>query len=564
MLQWKQFLKVRQQQLVFIGFFSIFINLLMLVLPIYSLQIFDRVLSSRSAETLVLLAVLALGLLLLQAALEFIRSRLLHVGAVYFEHHCAPSLVSRALNIAGHSPDLSRRGLLDVNEVKAGLSSPMVPLLFDLPWTPIFILVIFSLHPLLGWFALAATLVLIGLTWLNLHLTRKNADDIAQKSFDSGAFLQRQIGLGRSIALFNVADNLAQSWHQQNSEVLALQNKANLRMQVLQSFIKYARMTLQVGVLGLGAWLVITNQAVAGVMLAASILLGRVLAPLDQSVNLWKPWRQSRQAFGRVAEVFAQHQDENRIAMPIDAIRLNVEALSVKDSFDRLILKNVQFELKAGHALAIVGSSGSGKSTLLNAIAGGPLTQQGFIRINDIAINEMLPQQRHELIGYLPQQVELFETSLFNNICCFETGKGVDEKVFAAAKLAGIHEFISKQPNAYQTEFGRKGVQLSGGEMQLLGLARALYHQPKLLLLDEPDSNLDLQSEQRLLLTLHQLKQQGVTIILISHRGTLIKVADWLVCLDKGSITDAGKKDDVLARLQKQAPTQINREGNHG
>lgn len=564
MSEWSRFLQERKKHLVYIGIFSVFVNILMLVLPIYSLQIFDRVLSSRSPETLILLAVLALGLLLIQAFLEFIRTRILYVGASQFEHYCAPKLVQHAFDIAGKTPDLARRTLQDSQEVKGGLSSPMVALLFDLPWTPVFILVIFSLHPYLGWFAFAAATVLSLLTWLNLYLSRKSTDELANQAFDNGAYLQRQVALGKTISLFNVSDKLALRWKASNLEVIHLQNNSTFKLQLLQATIKYARMTLQVGVLGLGGWLVITDQAVAGVLLAASILLGRVLAPLDQSINLWKPWRQSRSAMTRVEAILSQPELEQRIEMPIQDISLQVESFSVKDQFERLILKNIQFELKAGHALAIVGNSGSGKTTLLNAIAGAEFNHQGYIRLNGIALTEMLPSQRQQLIGYLPQQVELFEASLLENISCFDEGEDVEEKVFAAAKLAGIHDIISQQPNAYQTQFGRKGVQLSGGEMQLLGLARALYQQPKLLLLDEPDSNLDILSEQKLLRTLNVLKQQGITVILISHRNTLVKMADWIIALESGVIKDAGKKDDVLTRLQKGTVANINREGSNG
>ncbi|MEF1291751.1 ATP-binding cassette domain-containing protein, partial [Vibrio sp. M260118] len=393
----------RKKHLVYIGIFSVFVNLLMLVLPIYSLQIFDRVLSSRSPETLLLLAVLALGLLLIQALLDFIRTRLLNIGASQFEHYCVPHLVKHAFSIAGRTPDLARRTLQDSQEVKGGLASPMVALLFDLPWTPIFILVIFSLHPYLGWFAFAAATVLSLLTWLNLYLTRKSIDELAHQAFDNGAYLQRQIALGNTISLFNVADKLAQHWQSNNVNIIHLQNEYNFKLQFLQASIKYARMSLQVGVLALGGWLVITDQAVAGVLLAASILLGRVLAPLDQSINLWRPWRQSRAAWSRAEAVLSLPESEQRIEMPIEDISVQVEGFSVKDQFERLILKNVQFELKAGHALAIVGSSGSGKSTLLNAIAGVEYNHQGYIRLNGIALTEMLPRQRQQLIGYLPQ-----------------------------------------------------------------------------------------------------------------------------------------------------------------
>lgn len=521
----------------------------MLVLPIYSLQVFSRVLTSHSIETLFFLALIALFLLLFQALLEFIRNRLLQTSSAKFDFLCSEQVVNFALSHAAADSKLARKTLQDLVQARSALSSPAISLLFDLPWTPLFILVIFSLHPLLGWFAFSATLFLVLLTCVNLWLTQKNQDKLIKLNFNNDNHLQKLLEHGQSIALFDAAKPLAKRWFQRNMDMVNIQQQTSLQLHLLQSLIKYARMALQVGVIGLGAWLVIMNETDAGVMLAASILLSRVLAPLDQGINLWRPWRHSRAAFQRVRMILEEDLIDDRIEMPIDNVTLSVTKLSLKNSSNKLILNNIQFELKPNNALAIVGASGSGKSSLLSLLAGHKEHQQGEIRINGINISELLPLQRNQLIGYLPQQVDLFDASILDNISGFTQSDDVEEKVFTAAKLVGIHEFISQLPKAYNTVIGNGGVQLSGGEMQLIALARALYHQPKLLLLDEPDSNLDLTSEHMLLRTVQRLKAHGVSIIFVTHRAHLLQVVDWVIVLDKGMIIDAGKKEPVLERL---------------
>ncbi|TEW56153.1 ATP-binding cassette domain-containing protein [Psychromonas sp. RZ22] len=555
MSEWNLFLSARKTQLFYVAFFSIFINLCMLVIPIYSLQVFDRVLSSRSVETLFLLALIAFALLLFQAILEFIRTRLLHTSSAQFDELCSKDVVRAALKSAGSSPQHARQILQDLAQTRTSYSSPVFSLFCDLPWTPIFILVIFSLHSTLGWFALTATIILVILTIINLKLTKKNQDKFVKNNFENDSSLQKLIEHGRSITLFDTSVPLSDYWHQKHIETLVVQYKSNFQLHLLQSIIKYARMSLQIGVIGLGAWLVINNETVPGVMLASSILLGRVLAPIDQGINMWRPWRQSQEAVKRIKGILSHTDVENRIEMPIDDVHLSVSKLSLRDKFQRNILSNIQFELKPNNVLAIIGSSGSGKSTLLNLLAGHCELQQGNIRINGININELLPSQRNSLIGYLPQKIDLFEATIFDNISRFDTSENVEEQVFSASKLAGIHEFISQLPNAYKTIVGPSGVQLSGGEMQMIALARALYHSPKLLLLDEPDSNLDMNAENRLLKLVEHLKNNGVSIIIISHRPRILKAVNWLVVMHKGSITDAGKRDDVLLRLNKKSGT---------
>lgn len=549
MSEWKSYLAIRKKQLVYIAFFSIFINLCMLVIPIYSLQVFSRVLSSRSAETLVLLAALSLGLLAFQASLEFIRTRLLQTISAKFDERCAQKVVNYALQSAGSDPQYARKTLHDLIQTRLSLCSPVFSLLCDLPWTIIFILVIFSLHPLLGWFALVSTSVLILLTIVNLKLTKKGQDEQLKNSFSNESSLQKLVEYGQTISLFDTANALSTQWQQKNIELVKMQHHASFKLNLLQSVIKYARLSLQIGVIGLGAWLVITNETVAGVMLASSILLGRVLAPIDQGLNMWRPWRQSRESFARVKLILESEFDDNRIEMPIESIHLSVSKLSLLDKFQRVILNNVNFDLKPNNALAIIGPSGSGKSTLVNLLAGHNVLQQGTIRINGINISELLPSQRNQLIGYLPQKTDLFEASILDNISRFDSTAGVEERVFNAAKLAGIHDFISQLPNAYNTVISVTGVLLSGGQMQMVALARALYLQPKLLLLDEPDSNLDLQSEKKLVSLVKQLKDKGVSIIVISHRPQILKVVDWVIVMNKGTIADAGKKLEVLTRL---------------
>lgn len=556
MSNWNLYLKKRTKQLFYIGFFSIFINLCMLVLPIYSLQVFSRVLTSRSLETLLLLALIALAMLLLQAFLEFIRNRLLAASSAQLDALCSEQVVEHALSSAGKDVKAARLLLHDLNLSRHAVSSPVNAILFDLPWTPIFILVIFSLHPYLGWFAFTAASVLMLLTAFNLWLTQKKQDQLAQQGFENESYLYKLLDKAQSIEVFDTAKPLARNWYAKNIKTVQLSYFSSLHTHILQGVIKYARMSLQIGVIGLGAWLVILNQVDAGVMLASSILLGRVLAPLDQSIHQWRPWKQSRAAFNRVKKVLNNPIKETRIEMPIDNVTLSVVKVFFRDKFNKLILNNVQFELKPNNALAIIGASGSGKSTLLTLLSGHNKVQQGEVRINGINLSEILPSQRNRLIGYLPQKVELFNASILDNIASFSDQEDKEQRVFAAAKRVGIHELISQLPNAYQTEIGEGALQLSGGQLQLVALARALFHDPKLLLLDEPDSNLDSGAQKMLLQTIQQLKAEGVSIIFITHRTQLLNVADWVIVMEKGAVVDAGKRSDVLPRLGKPTAKQ--------
>lgn len=552
MTNWLLFLQKRKKQLYYIGLFSFFINLCMLVLPIYSLQVFSRVLTSHSLESLVLLAVIALVLLLLQTFLEFIRNRLLTTSSAQFELLCSKQVVSIALNNANNDKKASEQLLYDLKLTRQLLASPATNLFFDLPWTPMFVLAIFSMHSILGWFALTASMLLILLTSVNLYLGQKQQLNIAKNNLDNDSYLHRLLESSSSIKFYDIALPLANRWHKNQLDNTEVELKLSFHTHLLLGLIKYARAALQVGIIAIGAWLVIINEVDAGVMLASSILLTRVLSPLDQGINMWSPWKLGSAAYKRIAKLLVQRSNEQRIEMPIKSINLSVKNVTHKDRFERTVLSNVQFELKPNNALAIIGASGSGKSTLLKLLSGHEQLQSGEIKVSGIQLSEILPSQRNKLIGYLPQKVDLFNASVFENISCFTNGNDVNEKVFKVTRLLGIHQFISELPKAYNTVIGEGGACLSGGQLQLIALARALFNEPKLLLLDEPDSNLDAHSELQLLKVIEKLKNNGVSVVIVSHRTQLLNAVEWVMVMDKGSIINAGKKADVLTKQQNK------------
>lgn len=522
----------------------------MLVLPVYSLQVFSRVLASRSVETLVLLAVLALLLLLFQTFFEFIRNRLLAASSAQFDQLCAEDVVRHALANASKDKTSARQLLNDLKLTRQLLGSPTINLLFDLPWTPVFILVIFSMHTLLGWFALTATVILLMLSYSNLSLHRNQQQALTTLGFNNEVYLQKLLERSESIALFDTAQPLAKKWLNQHMGIVGEEFKQSLFSHILQAVIKYARLSLQVGVIGLGAWLVIINEVDPGVMLASSILLSRVLSPLDQGINQWPIWKQQSLAYKRVRTLFTDLVNEHRINIPIEKANISASKVYVKGSSGHNVLNNINFELKPNNVLAILGASGSGKSTLLKLLAGQIQVEHGEIKVGGIHISEILPSQRNQLIGYLPQRAELFQASVLDNISCFSGDKNANDKVFEVTKLIGIHQFISELPQAYNTIIGEEGFVLSGGQIQLVALARALFHQPQLLLLDEADSSLDADSQQKLIKVIKKLKNTGVSIVFVTHRKQLLSVCDWVMVMDKGNIIDAGKKEDVLNKLQ--------------
>ncbi len=532
---------------IYAAFFSLVINLLMLVPALFMLQVFDRVVSSRSQETLVMLAVLAAGALLFMAYLDVIRSRLLSGAGVALEKLVGPRVLVDMVR-RGTMPNSrnSMHGLRDVGAIRAFLTGPGIVALFDAPWVPIFVLIIWLFHPLLGGIALAGAALLFSIAWLNERLSRKPLEQMQLESRKAGRFADQTVSHAEVAGALGMVENLVRGWRGLSHNVLNHQLDANRASSLASSASRFTRQFLQIAMLAAGAWLVINQAATIGVMIAATILLGRALAPVESAIAGWKSLVDARSAYGRLDQDLSAAKDAEPVTkLPPPLGALNVEQVVFGFAGqDRPIIKRVSFELQPGEALAIVGPSAAGKSTLTKLIIGiwRPLT--GVVRLDGADISAWPRERLGPYVGYLPQNVELFAGTVSENIA--RLGEVDSSSVIEAAKRANAHEMILRLPKGYDTPIGDGGAFLSAGQRQRVALARALYGTPRLVVLDEPNSNLDNEGETALIEAMRNLKPAGVTVVVVTHRTPLLAVMDKVILLRDGVIEKQGAVADVL------------------
>ena len=422
----------------------------------------------------------------------------------------------------------------------------------DAPWTPIFIVVIFMLHPLLGWISLAGALVLFGLAFSNELATRGLL--VRAGGASVGALRQAEAAVRNADAVeaMGMMPALIRRWHASNAEALALQSDASMRSGVITALSKFARLALQIGILGTGAWLVILNELTPGAMIAGSILMGRALAPVEQAISTWRSMIAARGAYERVKEQLDESEPRGRaMPLPPPSGRLSVEGVSfVHPGAEAPTLRAVSFQLQPGETLGLIGPTAAGKTTLARLLVGNLVPRAGHVRLDamDVARWETEDLGRH--IGYLPQDVELFGGTVRENIARMDVGDA--EAVVAAARLAGVHDMVLRLPKGYDTEIGEGGTALSGGQRQRIALARAVYGSPRLIVLDEPNANLDGEGEEALVKAIGVLHDEGVSIVVIAHRPSILQTADQVLVLKAGAVQGLGPRDEVLTKLTGQ------------
>lgn len=529
------------------GALSLAVNLLVLAVPIYSMQVFDRVLSSRSLETLAALTVLVLGLLALQAALDHARGTLLRRAALGLDHRLGAHVLQAGLSESVLGNPHAAGSLRDLREVRTVVASPGLTALFDLPIAPLFVLVVTLIHPLLGLFVVVATLLLAALAAANVWAARRPQDDGAAAALRAGEEAQGYLDNAEAARALGMEDALLARWRRRNGQLLALDAGLGGRVAAVLTSTKFARMAIQVGLTGLGAMLAVQGAITAGAMIASSLLMARALAPVEHAVGGWRSWRSAWSAGRRLRAAFEQ------LAPPAPGLRLPPikGQLAVSNLHYRAgpaeapILRGVDFDLAAGNVLALVGPSGSGKSTLMRLLAGVWRPQGGEIRLDGAELSQWPASELGRQLGYLPQNVQLLAGTVAENISRFAEDP-CPEEIVAAARRAGVHELILRLPRGYDTEICKGGRQLSGGQQQRIGLARALYGSPRLILLDEPNSNLDPEGEAALVEALRALKAEGRTVVIVSHRPSLLRFVDWIAVLREGRIERAGAPADLL------------------
>lgn len=545
------------------GFFSLFINLLMLVGPLYMLQIYDRVLTSGSIPTLVYLTVAAVGLLLVSSALEFLRSRILVRLNGGLEQRLTQSLFSGLFRIPSEGETGSTQPLKDMETVRSFLTGPGLITFFDAPWAPIFLVAIFALHPILGLISLAGAVLLFGLAIASEFMTRSLLVKASQHSGAAMAFADNAIRNREVIEAMGMLQGLQGRWHQRYASGQAAQARASDRSGLLTAIAKFIRPLLQVAMLGAGAMLVLNLEITAGVMIASSIIMGRALAPVQGAINSWRNFVLARAAYQRLEDFFRESDStktQSSLPKPQGSIWVDRVVAAAPGSATPVI-KGISFSVSPGECLGIIGPSAAGKSTLARVLVGVWKASSGHVRLDgaDIAKWDNLELGPH--LGYLPQDVELFEGSVSENIARF--GQSEPQAVIEAAKKAGVHELILQLDKGYDTNIGPGGRVLSGGQRQRIGLARALYGNPSYLVLDEPNSNLDSEGEEALRRALMDLKERGATSIVIAHRPSVLSVVEKLLVLKDGKIEHFGPKEEVIPKVTRsvsgntQKPTKV-------
>ena len=535
-----------------IGLFSGVINILMLTGALFMLEIYDRVLPSRSLPTLISLALLVLVLFSLQGLLDLVRSRILvRVGASIDE-----ALRGRMLQAMIRVPLLAGnqgsgiQPVRDLENIRSFMSGPGPTALFDLPWIPVYLIVIFAFHIALGLTALFGAIVLVGLTVLTELLSRAPMKSAAEVGVARSTFADACRRNAEVISAMGMARRIEAKWEEVNRRHLAELQRLSDVSGGLGAFSKVLRMVLQSAVLAVGAYLVVEQQATAGIIIAASILAGRALAPVDLSIAHSKSFLAARHSWRRLSMLLALLPARAEpMTLPAPKARLALQDVCVAaPGTKKVIVQAVTFDVEAGHALGIVGPTGSGKSTLVRAISGAWQPLAGRIRLDGADIDQWSPHELGRHTGYLPQDVELFSGTVGENISRFDAKADADA-IIAAAHAAGVHELIVSFREGYETQIGEHGEALSAGQRQRIALARALYCDPFLVILDEPNSNLDSEGDIALTDAILGVRNRGGIVIIVAHRPSALVAVDWLLTIDGGRVQAFGEKEVVLASL---------------
>ena len=534
--------------------FSVFTNLLMLTGPLYMLQIYDRVLGSRSEETLVALTVLVAGLYLFYWLLEYARGRVMaRVGARIQETMAGPvfraSVERAALKNAGQQGSVN-----DLESVRNLCSSPVLLALFDLPWTPLFFIGIFIFHQLLGWLALAGGALLIVVAILNQILTARKTNEGARATGAAVRFSRQAEQGGEFIWSQGMLGAMTERWTGMQARATEQNIAANDWTGSFTAFSKAFRLFLQSAMLGVGAWLVLGGELTAGAMIAGSILLGRALAPVEVIVSQWQMVQRARSGWRDVMELLrAIPPQEAAHPLPTPKAHLQVIGVSAMSSATgKAVLSQVSLEVKPGEALGVIGRSGSGKTTLARVIVGLVRPAAGEVRLDGATIEQYGAEVYGGHIGYLPQEVRLFAGTVSENIAQMTLNPD-PASVIAAARRARVHDIILKLPDGYDTRIDEADAQLSGGQRQRLALARALYGDPVMLVLDEPNSALDAEGSEALNAAVMQMKEEGRSVVIMTHRPTAISACDHLLVVEAGKVAAQGPRDDVIKSMMKNA-----------
>ncbi|MFI0471736.1 type I secretion system permease/ATPase [Halomonas sp. HMF6819] len=541
-----------------VGFFSMFVNLLMLVPPMYMLQVYDRVLTTQSFDTLLMLTLVVVFLFMVMGGLELVRSRMLvRVGNrldTAINERLYSAMFRRSLFAQGSQ---SAQPLNDLTSLRQFLTGNGLFAFFDAPWVPVYLGVLFLFHPWLGIFATCAGIILLALAIANEKSTKTLMADANSEHIQAQNLANSNLRNAEVLHAMGMLPGIMGRWSKRHHEFLAKQSKASDRAGALTNISKVMRMMFQSLILGLGALIVLRGEMSPGMMIAGSILMGRALAPIDQMIGGWKSFVSARGAYGRLNELLTQIPSEQRkMSLPAPKGHIALENVAAAPPGVRMAtIRGINFSVPSGEHVGIIGPSAAGKSTLARVLLGIWPSQVGDVRLDGGVITQYNRDEIGPYIGYLPQDIELFDGTISENIARF--GDIDSTKVVEAARKAGVHEMILELPNGYDTVISSTSGALSGGQRQRVGLARALYGNPVFVVLDEPNANLDDAGERALGQTIALLKSEGVTLFVISHRTNVLKNMDKLLVMKEGQVSMFGPRDQVLAQFAKKPNKQV-------
>lgn len=546
--------------------FSLFANLLMLTGPMYMLQVYDRVLGSKSQETLVALSLLVVFLYTIMGILDFTRGRIMARVGARFQSALDRRVFDAVIRKSALAPDLkTQSGLNDLEAIQRFITSPVLLAFFDFPWTPIFLAGIFIFHPMLGWMAIGGAVLLILITLLNQFLSRRPQHEAGIAGQEANMLSSQVREEAEMVQAMGMRDAAFSRWEKSRNTALISQIKATDVGGGFSSLTKTLRLFLQSAMLGLGAYLVLQNEMTPGAMIAGSILLDRALAPVEMMLNQWSLVQRAGKGWENLTELLGTVPVEQpRTPLPLPQARLIAKSLTVVPPGEKVAaLRGLAFELHPGQALGVIGASGAGKSTLARAVTGVWRPAGGSLRLDAAALEHYDPAILGQHIGYLPQRIQLFDGTITESIARLANAPDA-EKVIQAAKSAAAHEMILELPNGYDTRVTAVQSRLSGGQMQRIGLARAMYGDPVIVVLDEPNSNLDNIGSEALNVAIRGIKARNGAVMIMAHRPAAIQECDMLMVLDKGAVTAFGSRDEVLRNSVKNHATITNAPKNSG
>ena len=557
--QHRRFTPMMKGALIGVALFSALINLLSLTGSFYMLQVYDRVIPSRSLPTLVALSILALTLYAAQAALDFFRGRILLRIARAFDDRYSPRVFALVAHqpLAGRSANAGLQPVRDLDQIRGFLASGGPLGFFDLPWMPFYLAICFLFHPMIGLVATLGAVLLVVFTVAAEMMTRKPLREAAVESVSRFALAEAAQRNAEVVVAMGMSGAVGGMWNDANRRHLDAHDRASDAAGAIGGLSKAARMALQSAVLGVGGYLVIRGEATGGIIIAGSILSARALAPIELVLAHWKNFVAARQNWRRLSKLMAAFSEPVAV-LPLraPAAILQVDALAVSPPGDRrVVVKNVNFELKSGEALGVIGPSASGKSSLARALVGVWTPLRGSVRLDGATLEQWSSEARGRHIGYLPQDNLLLEGTIGQNIARFQADADPGA-IIRAAEQAGVHDMILRLPAGYETRVGEAGHSLSGGQRQRVALARALYGEPFLVVLDEPNSNLDADGDEALARAIMHVRSRGGIAIVIAHRPNALASVDKVLVMSNGDVTAYGAKSQIFQRMTRPTPNE--------